>query len=429
MLKTVEEINSTKKRLNIEIPSEVIEKEYSASINNVRQRARIPGFRQGKAPMSLLEKRFGDDIKADIIDRLVPDYYSKAVKEANLIPVAFPKIEGMLDIKRNEPLNFTLTVEVRPEIGEVKYDGLKVKDIPADATDQDVEDALKGILNSRAEYDVVEREVGKDDLLVIDYIKTDSTGEKELSNGKDQVMNLGANTTPQGILDQLVGRKKGDVVDIVLPTFEGGEVKEEGKGDKIRLTIKEVKEKRLPVLDDDFAKDIGHENLAELKTRLREGISASKKNEASSRQKASLIETLLSSYNFDIPEILLEKEVELLVMNEGIPEKKQPEAGSEGIEEKDAFAEAADRLRPKAVNNVKASLLLDLIAEKEGVTVSEDELKSKISALAAHLKATPENVVNLFMTRDGSLERLKRSVRDEKVMDIVLSKAEIVKGA
>jgi trigger factor len=430
---TVEDISSTKKRLKIEIPADIIQKEYTSSVGSVRQRAKIPGFRPGHAPVSIIEKRFGSDIKNEIMDKVIPDYYSKALKEANLFPVALPEFESSLEFKKDEPLSFSLTVEVRPNISELKYTGLKVDDIESTVEDKEVEDTLTGLQDERAMYDAVDRPVKENDLIVIDYVKFDPKGEKELASAKDQVMNLGNNLTPQGILDELVGKKKGDIVDITLPTFEGGEVKESAGGDRIRITIKEVKEKKLPEIDDEFAKDFGHDSLDALREKIKEGILNSKKDNTAKQQKAKLIDMLVETHEMDVPESLLEKELENLVVNEKASQKKSGDLISETEQGKSAESkddtEIIERLRPKAIRNVKATMLLDMIAEKEGVTVTEDEVKSRIAILARHFQTTPENVINLFVTKDGSLENFKHTIKDEKVMNLVLSKAEVVKGA
>lgn len=427
----VEDISTTKKRLKIEIPNDIVEKEFKESLDNVRKRARIPGFRPGKAPESLIEKRFGDDIKADILDRLVPKYYSEALKEAALVPVTLPKFESALQIKRNEPLSFALTVEVRPNVGDLSYRGLKVKDIPVEVEDREVEETIKGLQEERAMFEAVEREIKADDVIVIDYVKLDPKGEKELSSAKDQVMNLGNNLAPKGILDEITGKKKGDTVEITLPSSEGEEETEgPEKGNRLRITIKEVKEKKLPAIDDEFAKDFGKENIESLKEKVKEGILGAKKERSAGQQKEKLLEGLVGAYHFDVPDSLLERELETLVVNE---KHKNPPKGLTGGKDADAASQADDsaldaELRPKAVNNVKAAILLDMIAEKEGITVTEEEMKTRIAILARHLQTTPERVINLFVTKDGSLDNLRRTIRDEKVMDLVLSKAEIEKG-
>jgi len=425
---TVEDISSTKKRLKIEIPADILEREYSDSVNKIRQRARIPGFRQGKAPVNLIEKRFGDEIRSELLEKLIPTYYAQAVKEADLAPVTMPKIETELDIRRNEPLLFSLTIEVRPKIDTLNYSGIAVSHVEVSIDDKELEDTLKGLQNDRAMFEAVDREVGEDDLLIIDYVKLDPTGEKELYTAKDQVMNLGNKLTPHGILQGLVPKKKGDTVEIVLPEVVGQELKEDSdKGNRLRITIKEVKEKKLPEIDDEFAKDFGHESLDILKEKIKEGILAAKQGNAQKQQKSKIVDTLIDSHTFDVPESLVGAELQHLIMNERYsdnPAKQEDAASAAKID-----TEMAEKLRPKAFRNVKTTIILDAIAEKENITVSEAEMKDRISLIAKQLQATPDAVVNLFMTRDGSLDNLRHNIREEKVLDFLLSRAEITKGA
>ena len=427
MATIIEDISSTKKRLKIEIPAEILEKEYTGSLHNVRQRARIPGFRPGKAPMSMIEKRFGDEIKSELLEKLIPTYYSQAVKEADLAPVAMPKIETNIDLKRNEPLVFSLTVEVRPKIEDLNYSGIKVAGIAASVDDKEVDDTLKGLQNDRAMFEAIDREIREDDLLIIDYVKLDPAGEKEIASEKDQVMNLGNRLTPHGILDNLIGKKKGDIVEVTLPEVVGKELKEDSdKGDKLRITIKEVKEKKLPEIDDEFAKDFGNDSLVALKEKIKDGILTAKQENGKKQQKAKIIETLVESHTIDVPESLAEAELEHLINNERHADNsiKQAETASEK-----ADAVLAEKLRPKAVKNVKATIILDEIAEKEKIIVSEAEVNDRISLIAKQFQATPDAIVNLFMTRDGSLENLRHNIREEKVLDFLLASAEITKGA
>lgn len=437
MSSTVEDISSTKKRLTIEIPTDVIENEYKTSLEKMRQSAKIPGFRQGKVPANIIEKKFGKEIKADIIDRLVPDYYTKTLKEAELVPVTFPQFESELNIKRNAPLSFSLTVEVRPPLHDLTYTDLHVENIPVEVETKDIEETLQGLQQDRAIFHVAEREIKEDDLIVIDYAKLDETGAHELSSGKDQVMHLGNRVTPPAILEALIGKKKGDVVEIELPPSESGDTQTEAervtdRGGHVRISIKEVKEKELPEIDDEFAKDFGHDSLESLREKIRDGLFSAKKESAAKQQKAKLLEKLVQSHDFDVPESLLEKELENLVVNEKLSQKQSRELIKEAHDPKSSEgsddAALREKLRPKAIDNVKATVLLDMIAEKERISVDENELKARILSLAQHLKTTPEAVMNLFMTKDGSLENLRNSVRDEKVLDLILSKAEIIKG-
>jgi trigger factor len=434
---TVEDISTTKKRLKIEIPSAVIREEYNSSLNNVKMKAKIPGSRPGKIPNNLIEKKFGDDIRADIIDRLVPQYYSKALKDADLVPVTMPTLEDTLEIKKDQPLAFSLTVEVRPKISDLTYTELKVEEIPVQVDDHEVDETLKRLREERAVVSVVDRPVQEDDLIIIDYTKLDPADNKELSSGTDQLMNLGNNLVPKGILDELIGKQKGDVIEINIPAFDSsgktGELIQEGdKGNRIRITIKEIKEKILPEIDDDFAKELGQDTLVSLKEKIREGILNAKNANAAKQQKSKLLAMLVDSHDFDIPESLLEKELQTLMLNEkasieqakGALQNKDEDISSK----EDSDTEFMEKLKPKAVQNVKSMILLDMIAEKENVSVSEEELKSRIVLLAQQFQTTPETIINLFVTKDGSLDNLKNNIKDEKVLDLLLSKAETIKG-
>ena len=425
---TVEDISSTKKRLKIEIPAEILEREYSDSLSKIRLRARIPGFRPGKTPLSIIEKKFGDEIRSEMLEKLVPSYYAQAVKDADISPVTMPKIEEGLDFRRHEPLTFSLTVEVRPKIEPLNYTGIRVESLDVAVVDGEIEEALKGLQNDRAMFEAVDREIREDDLLVIDFVKLDPSGEKELSSARDQVMNLGTNLAPPAIIDALRGRIKGDTVEVTLPeAAQEGLRDDAGTGNKLRITVKEIKEKKLPELDQEFAKDFGHESLDALREKIREGILSAKEANAKKQQKAKIVDTLVETHTFDVPDSLTSAELEHLISNEKTS-AKTPQQGETTAPEK-TDDELAGLLRPKAVKNVKATILLDEIAAKENVTVAETEVKDRIALIAKQLQATPDAIVNLFMTRDGSLDNLTHNIREEKVLDLLLSKAEIVKGA
>lgn len=428
MATTVEDISATKKRLKIEIPADILEKEYSDSLDKIRQRARIPGFRQGKTPISIIEKRFGEEIKSEMLEKLVPTYYAQAVKDADISPVSMPKIEEGLNFKRNEPLSFSLTVEVRPKIDNLNYNGIEVGDIEVSVDDGEIEDTVKGLQNDRAMFEAVDRAIGENDLLIIDYVKLDPSGEKELSTAKDQVMNLDNKITPRGILDAVLGKKKGDTVEITLPDVNIEEQKEVAeKGNRLRITIKEIKEKKLPDLDDEFSKDFGHDSLATLKEKIREGILAAKQGNAKKQQKSSIVDALVNNHTFDVPESLTKAELEHLIMNAKNADQHAQHSIDAAPDKTDK--ELAEALRPKAMRNVKATIILDEIAEKENISVTEAEMKDRIALIAKQLQATPDAIVNLFMTRDGSLDNLRHNIREEKVLDFLFSRAEITKGA
>ena len=438
MLKSIEDINATKKRLRIEIPSDVIEKEIGDSLEKVRQKAKIPGFRPGKAPISLIDKRFGKEVEAEVLDKVIPEYYSKAIKEAEITPVATPTFEERLDFKRNNPLNLLFTVEVLPKIENLEYENIKIKDIPVVVDDDEMEEYIKKLREDKAIYEVAEKDVEKDDLVTFEYTDCNIIGEENPTSLKEQISKMGNEIFPLDIMEKVLGKKKGESVEFNTTFDESCKSKElAGKTVEMKVLIKEIKKKNLPAIDDEFAKDLGLENITEMRERIRERLSAFKKEQIEKIQKANIINKILESHKFEVPETLFRRQLESLMMQESLSPKKSLEttSGSDNLEQEKVIAPQSQddvekmqaELENRALRNVQASIIIDMIGEKEGIAVADNEVNDRISLLAQRLSATPEAVKNLY-SREGSLEGLKHSIYEDKVMDLLLAKAEIEKG-
>lgn len=439
MLKSVEDINTTKKRLKIEIPTDVVEKEIGTSLEKIRQRVKIPGFRQGKAPTNLIEKRFGKDIEAEVLEKIIPEYYTRAMKEAGLKPVAMPMLDEEFDFKRNTPINLSFTVEVMPKIENLNYDNIKVKDIPVVVKESDIEDTIKSLQEKKAVFDVADKEIEMDDLVVFDYVDSEEVGGEVIPSMKELISNMGNEIFPPDIMEKVIGKKKGDVVEFTK-TFDQTLAPKEiaGKTVNIKVMIKEVKKKTLPEIDDEFAKDLGFDNMTQLREKLNEKIYNMKQEHARKIQKAEIVNRLIESNTFDAPEILIKKEIESLMVEGNISDtvsKKEdtdenPELdileekeGEETEGVKDETEAKREKLEQKAIKKVRASILLDEIGKKEGVVVTDEEINDRVSNIAKRLSSTPEVIRNFLIHREGSLDGLKHSILEEKVMDLLLSRA------
>lgn len=409
MLKAIEEISTTKKRITIEIPAETIEREMTESLENLRKTTNIPGFRTGKAPMSLIEKRFGKKVEDEVLGKVISRAYVDALNEADLTPVTDPIVEEQTEFKRQSPFSITMLIETLPKVN-LNYEGLKVKDIPVSVTDEDLENVLKGLQEDRTTYEPSDEPITMNDLILCDY----SIGEAGIEK-KDQVYKIGGPLFPEDVVKDLIGKGKGSelVMETTFPdTYPYKELA--GKKVEMKLTIKDVKKGNLPQLDDEFAKDIGFNSLEELKDHLREEILRLKKSEVAKIQKAEIINKLLETHEFDLPETMLNEEIAMLSSF-----KKKGESGSE---------EMSEEVKAEAVRNLKTTLLLSMIGKKEGVEVSEDDMKNAIIAMARRFSVSPENIMKFYISRDGSLDRLKDSIFEEKVLDLLLNKASIEKG-
>lgn len=406
MLKGVEEISATKKRLKFEIPADVVEEEIQKALREIQKEAKIPGFRPGKAPLSIIEKKFGQNAISDVLEKLVSESYEKAIKETNLKPLLPPMAEDAIDIKRKEPLSFELVVEVRPEVENLNYENIEVEEISTEVKDEDIERVIKGLCEESGTYEPAEEPTQNNDLVIFDY-KTD-TG-KEV---KDFVYKIGAGPFPEDFSKALEGRKKGETFTFTVDFPEDSIAEFAGKKVNFEVTIKDIKRKQ-PVPYEEIHKEYGYETTEEFRNDIRQRLENAKKEQAIEKQKFDILKKLLDTHEFELPEGLVEMEIKRI----------SEELESMGLN----VVEHMDKITERAKRNVKAYILLEIIGEKEGVTVSEEEIKQEVINIARKYSITPQGVIQYYMSRDGSLSALRNSVFERKVFNILLNKAKIVK--
>ena len=411
MLKALEDISATKKRLKIEIPAETIESEIQKGLLDVQKKSNLPGFRPGKAPINFIEKKFGKSVEADILEKMISEFYMKALKEADLKPVSRPEIEEPLDFKRNVPLSMTLTVEVMPRIENLNYEGITVKEIPVDVKDNEVEVVLKNIAEEKGTYESTDDAVAAGDLLTIDYTTDEGT------DAKDVILKVGSGPYPEEFFNGLIGKKKDEEFEIEASFPEDAQSPFAGKKLKFKIKIKEVKRHNIPPIDDELGKDLGFDSLQSLRDKAKESILSAKNREADRIKQIEIVDKLIASHEFEVPEGLVKEETGRMV----------GEVRSIGKHEK-TDEDLIKEFGSKAEKSVKASILLEIIGEKEGITVTEDDMKEEIFNFSSRFNLPPENVVKYYMAKDGSLDGLKHSIFEKKTLKFLLSKANIEKG-
>ncbi len=406
MQKTVEDINPTKKRFVVEIPADVLENKIEETLRKLGRTMKIPGFRPGKAPLSLLERRFGKDVELEVVERVIPEYYMRAIKEEAVYPVASPVFEEY-DFKRKTPLRMTFTVEVLPRIDDLKYEGLTVTEEDVTVTDEDVERTTVRLQTEKSTYEVVDDVVSDGDLVVVDYGIVEE--DQEVTN---QFIKIGSDIIPSEISEALKGKRAGDSFEAVA-SFPEDYVNKNFSGRTLTLkgTVKEVKRLKEAELDDDFARDLGYEDMGKLKEAVRESLIKAKREMLVNKQKGELIDQLVDAHEFEIPETVLESELHNLVEE---ARRRDPEAEVEKLREE---------LRDRAVRNAKANILLDIIAEQERVEVTEEEMKKRIVELAGSMYLSPENFVEIYLKNQGAMGAFRQNMAREKALDIVLQKA------
>lgn len=406
MLKSVEEISATKKRLKIEIPADVVEGEIQRALKEIQKKAKIPGFRPGKAPISIIEKKFGKDAESEVLEKLVSSSYNSAVKEANLKPVLPPMAEDAIDIKRNEPLSFELIVETRPEIKDLNYENIEIEEISTEVTDEEVEQVLQRLSKERGVYEPVEEPIQNEDLVVLDY-KTDIDKE-----AKDFVYKVGAGPFPEDFSKGLIGRSKNESFTIIVDFPEDSVADFAGKRVSFEVTIKDIKRRR-DIPFEELPKELGFESIEELRKHVRESLENAKKEQAEQRYKVEILKKLLEAYDFELPEGLVELEIRRI----------SEEYERIGLD----ITQNMDKIHENARRNVKSFLLIETIGENERVTVSDEDLKSEIINISRRYNMPPQNVLQYYLSRDGSLEALRNSIFEKKVFHILISKAKFTK--
>ncbi|MBF0457803.1 MAG: trigger factor [Nitrospirae bacterium] len=412
MNSVVEDISATKKRITIEASAIEIEGEIQKSLNEVKDRTRIPGFRQGKAPMSLIEKRFRKDVENNVLEKLIPQYYKDALKAAELTPLLPPVMEAQ-DYKTKGALKMVCTVEVRPKVDDLVYIGLPINEIDIEVTDDEVQTHLTRLSMSKAIYaPAADRPVDRDDLVVLDYTGNAGAGEGETK--KDQFIKIGSEAFPDSFYAAIIGKNKGDTVEAEA-VFPADHLNSQysGKTVNFQIAIKDIKALQTPPMDDEFAKDVGFDTLEDLRNHIRKTLAEMKKDKAVKAEKGDMIRKLSDKYTFDLPETALKQEIDTIVS-----QAKTLDAYKDTPEE-----EIRAKFNDDAIRSVKIMVLLDIIGEKENVQATEDDLRERLVSMAYASSMSPEALLQYYNTQEGALESLRYSVFREKVVDVIYSKA------
>ncbi len=413
----INEITSVKKSLTIEIPEEVVSKAFSKAYANLGRQVKVPGFRPGKVPLYLLEKKYGPSVTEDIMRELVPDYYQKAVEETGIFPVEFPSFDK-IEPKRGEALSFTATVEVKPVITISDYKGVVVPLMETIVTDADVDGALTAKQEQHAQLETCleDHEIVSDDFAIIDF--EGALHGKPIQDGKQAgyTIQIGSKAFPPPFEDELLGKKQGDVFDLSIPYPEDFQNKAiAGKSIDFHIEIQEIKKKVLPALDDEFAKDLEHETLEELKAKTRETLEAEAKHKQEHDQKKALMDKLIEANPFDIPAALVAHELKTIMGS--FPDQQ---GMSEDSEKKEALMR---ELEPLARHRAAESLILTQIAEQEDIAVGDAAVEAELEAISKRRGATLKEVKKMFYQKEGALEGLKSQMKESQVLDLIYAQA------
>jgi len=419
---STEQSNPCQRELTIEIPADVVKAETDSIVNKYQKLAQVPGFRKGKVPASMVRQRFAEDIKTEIVDTLVPRYFREETKKQNLAPVSQPRVTD-LHIHEGEPLKFKASFEILPEFKVAPYDDIRVTTLDTNVTDQDVETALNNLREQQATYNAVEedRPLADGDFAVAGFKGTPKEAEQDADSKPVEVDEImveigGQNTIPE-FSENLRGAKSGDQRTFdVKYADDFADKRLAGKSMTYEVNVKGIKTRSVPELNDSFAKELSTDfnTLDELRNRLRENMKAEKEHEAEHQGKEKLVEELVKRNDFPVPEAMLNDQIDLRL------ERGLRALAAQGMRTEDMKRMDLPRLRAgqreAALREVKASLILEKIADEEKIEVSDEQLESEMEALATQSKQSLEQV-RARLTQDGGLDRIRHRIRNEKALD------------
>ena len=426
---TVENLAPCRKLLRVELDAKSVDEIFDAITKDYQKQASLPGFRPGKAPRDMVAKKYEADIADEAKRRLIGDNYRKALDEKKIQAIGHPDIEE-IQFGRGQNLQFAATIETAPEFELPEYKGLPVKRETKSVTDEDVERAIQLLAQQHTKFETAARELKMGDVAVVNYTGTcdgkpvteTAPTAKGLTEQKNFWVDIASNTFIAGFADQLIGAKAGDKKTVTVD-FPADFVTKELAGKKgiFEVEMVEVKEKVLPPVDDELAKKYGAENLEKLRAGVRVDLENELKHSQAKSVRGQIIDALLASSNFELPETAVAHETKNVVYNI-VQENSKRGVPRELIEkQKEEIYTAAAR---GAKERVKLAFLVQRIAEKEAIKVSQEEVLQEVQALSAMYQIPPDKFIKDLQKRNG-INELYDKLAHEKVLNFLEINAKI----
>jgi trigger factor len=413
---------SCRRELELEIPAEEVSKKMESVAKEFARLAMIPGFRKGKAPVSLIRRRFAEDIKGEVLQTLVPEHVEKALAEQKLSPVTQPKVDK-LDFNEGQPVKFRAVFEVMPEFELGSYKGLELEMPTMDITDEDVAKALEEMRERAAAFAPVEgRAVQDGDFAQVKLAGTPEGGGDPLQ--ADSVLcHIGAEETMEPFNSNLKGANVGEhkSFDVEYPA-DYPDPKLAGKKFHYAVEVLGIKTKKLPELNDDFAKDVSDaKTLDELKNKVREGLEHQRDHRRKELLNEKALAELVKKHQFPVPESLVEHQMDVRL------ERVVRSLAAQGVDPRAVnvdWVTLRRRQEDRARDDVKAELIIDRIATAENIDVTEEDLKHELEHAASHSNE-PAEALRARLTKQGTLDTMKAKLRSDKTLEWLEQNAKI----
>ena len=413
-------IEGCRHSLEISIPVNEVEGEVTRVTTDVQKRVRLPGFRPGKAPSSLVRKQFAGDIRQKVLESLIPKYLQQQFEAENLNVVGTPDIKDV-HFHEGEPLRFTAEFDVVPEIELNDYKDVEVPYHDPDVTDEDVQKRIEEIQEQKATYiNIDPRPLEKGDYAVV-AMESLSGVEGEPVKQDEMVLEIGGADTFEAFTDNLTDLSPGDEKEFeVSYPAEYGAARLAGKTVRFHATVKGIRKKELPELNDEFAQDLGdYRTLDELREAIRKAMFAQRQHDAQDEAKNKIVDNLVDAHEFPVPETYVERQIRNRV------EQTLRAMATEGVDPRSLqldWEKVKESQREKAVREVKASLLLSKIADRESIGVTRDEVDREVERLARQQRE-PVAALQIKFEKDGTLGRIASRIQTDKTLNFLFEHA------
>jgi trigger factor len=418
------DVSACKKSLDIEIPQQVVEREITQIAQEFSRQARVSGFRPGKAPIGVVKTRYREEIISEMMKHLMPKYAGDAINERKLEIVQTPRFES-IDYAAGQPLRFKAVFEVYPALDITNYEGIPAQEVSVKVEDSEVEATLKKLQEDMAEMIPADdnRSLNEGDFAEISFNGSIEGSEEPPITGQKAVAEIGGRNTLKEFSENLLGAKAGEEKAFTVryrPDYP--ESKLAGKTVQYKVTIEAIKQKELPELNDEFAQRLGdYKTIDDLKSNIRKNLEKRKHENAQEELREKLLEWLENNNEFELPESLVERQLQIRgqrllrdMSRQGIrPERLDVDWGK-----------IREDQQKQAMRDVKGSLILDHISDKENIRVTDEEIEAEIEKIANETDR-PKEKVREVLSRDSGLERLRGQIRNKKTLDLLQEKARI----
>jgi trigger factor len=411
-----------RRELELEIPAADVQKAMEKVAKEFARVARIPGFRPGKAPVPLIRRRFAADIKGEVLQSLLPEEIDKAVKDKNLVPITQPQVDKV-DFEENGPLKFRAVFEVLPEVVLGTYKDLEIEVDAARVTDADVEKAIENARERSATFeDLTGRALADGDFAQVNLTGAPADGGQPV-RADGILVHLGAQDTLAAFTENLRGARAGEHKDFqVQYPADYPDPKLAGKSFTYAAEVLAIKEKKLPELTDEFVKKVSDsQTVDELRGKVRQGLESESEMQQTAAVRDQLLRKLTEAHDFPVPEALVQHQMDARL------ERAVRSLAAQGVDPRGVnvdWAGLREKQRDRAVEDVKAELLLDHIATAEKIEVADEDTDREIERMAEH---SGESVaaVRASLTKQGALDRMKSKLRSDKTLDWLRGNARV----